>query len=93
MARSDDGWTVLVFRVSDLDAQQRVLADFHTAAMEGVLALGTLNGRDVLVVVECRTVEHELLVEEVVLTLDPDAERSHVYGRGEGLGSVVQPPA
>ena len=64
-----------VYRVSDVGAQQAVLDDFHTAAMTGVVALGTNGPEGPRVVVRCETVGDEVLVDHVVRQLDPGAER------------------
>lgn len=76
MSRSaDHAWTVVVYEVSGVPEQQAVLADFHTAAMSGVVALGTQCDVAAYVVVECRTEEDLWLVDAVVHQLDPAARR------------------
>lgn len=92
MTRTDErSWTVLVYAVSGVREQQRILADFHTAAMSGVVALGTTNGSSVYVVVECRGAGDQWLVDAVVHQIDPHARRTGEHPQPSGLGAVVAP--
>lgn len=92
MRRNDETpWSVVVFEVSDVRLQQRILADFRTAAMGGVVALGTQSGAAAHVVVECRTEGDRWLVEQVVAQIDPGARCVQEHGRPTGLGAVVAP--
>lgn len=92
MTRMDDQpWTVLVYEVSGLREQQRILADFHTAAMSGVVALGTSSGTRTYVVVECRSEGDQWLVDAVVHQIDPHARRTSEHPQPSGLGAVVAP--
>lgn len=92
MSRMDEhSWTVVVYEVSGVREQQRILADFHTAAMSGVVALGTHNGSSVYVVVECRGAGDQWLVDAVVHQIDPDARCTSEHPQPAGLASVVAP--
>ncbi|MGJ9413512.1 hypothetical protein ACHAAC_12470 [Aeromicrobium sp. CF4.19] len=62
---------VAIYRLTDERSQQAVLDDFRTAAMVGVLALGTHGPDGPRVVVRCRTAGDEILVDHVVRQLDP----------------------
>lgn len=74
MPRSESTpWTVLVYDVADACEQQRILLDFHTAALGGVVALGTQADDRVSVVLECRTEGDRWLVQQVVEQLSPSA--------------------
>lgn len=66
-------WTIVVYDVADACEQQRILADFRTAAMSGVVALGTQTEGRVSVVLECRTEGDRWLVQQVVEQLAPTA--------------------
>ncbi|GAA0204893.1 hypothetical protein GCM10008944_23370 [Cytobacillus oceanisediminis] len=92
MSRMDErSWTVVVYEVSGVREQQRILADFHTAAMSGVVALGTHNGSSVYVVVECRGAGDQWLVDAVVHQIDPGARCTSEHPQPAGLASVVAP--
>lgn len=92
MSRMDErSWTVVVYEVSGVREQQRILADFHTAAMSGVVALGTSNGSSVYVVVECRGAGDQWLVDAVVHQIDPHARRASEHPEPTGLAAVVAP--
>jgi hypothetical protein len=85
----DDAWTVVVYEVSGRPAQQSVLADFHTAAMSGVVALGTQCATASYVVVECRSDEDVWLVDAVVHQIDPDARRRREHPYRSTFGPAV----
>lgn len=85
----DDAWTVVVYEVSGLPEQQSILADFHTAAMTGVVALGTQGTDGCHVVVECRTDEDAWLVDAVVHQMDPAARRRSEHPHRAPLGTAI----
>lgn len=87
----DQSWTVVVYEVSGLREQQRILSDFHTAAMNGVVALGTHSGSRTYLVVECRSPADQWLVDAVVQQIDPHARRTSEHPQPAGLGAVVAP--
>lgn len=92
MPRTDDpAWTVAVYELSGAHEQQRILADFHTAAMTGVVALGTQSGTRTYLVVECRGPGDQWLVDAVVRQIDPYARRTSQHPQASGLGAVVAP--
>ncbi|ALX05451.1 hypothetical protein [Aeromicrobium erythreum] len=90
MSRStEDAWTVVVYEVSGVPEQQDILADFHTAAMSGVVALGTQGDLGTYVVVECRTDDDAWLVEAVVHQIDPHAHRRSEHPHRPVVGPAV----
>ena len=52
----------VVYEVPHEREQQQILLDFRTAALGGIVALGTQTGDRVLVVIECRTEGDQWLV-------------------------------
>lgn len=66
-------WTVVVYDVTDVREQQRILTDLHAAGLGGVVALGTQDGDQASVVLECRTEGDRWLVDQVVQQISPTA--------------------
>ena len=78
-------WRVVFHRVSSPDRQQRVLAAIVHVDRPGLRAIGTGDGDDRVVAVECRTVGDEMAATRIVAAVDPAARlaarRSRAGGR------------
>jgi hypothetical protein len=77
-------WSILVYGVTSLDAQQRILMALRDIARPGVVALGTYCDDGPHVVVESPTRSGEASSRRIVFALDRDARC---------LSDVVQPTA
>lgn len=66
-------WSILIYRVSSLERQQRILQAFHDFDRPGVLALGTGAAGDPHVVVETPSLTAENFSKRVIQKLDPAA--------------------
>ncbi|MET1039083.1 MAG: hypothetical protein ABW075_12485 [Aeromicrobium sp.] len=66
-------WSVLAYRVTTLDAQQRILLAFRDINRHGVVALGTYADDGPHVVVESPSPSGEAYSQKVIVAIDPDA--------------------
>jgi hypothetical protein len=75
-------WAVVVYQVSSLDRQQRILRVFHRLDRPDVVALGTQTDDASFVVVECPDATAEMHARRVVLMVDPYATAAHTTRGG-----------
>jgi hypothetical protein len=68
-------WSVLAYRVSSRDTQQRILMAFRDIDRPGVVALGTYADDHPHVVVESHSRSGESYSKRVIYAIDPDASR------------------
>lgn len=68
-----DPWSVLTYRITTRDAQQRILVAFRDIHMPGVIALGTYDDDEPRIVVESATREDQAHSKRVIYLVDPDA--------------------
>jgi hypothetical protein len=76
MSSSDvpvEPWSVLTYRISTLEAQQRILVAFREITMPGATALGTYVADMALVVVESATRTDQAYSKRLIHLIDPDA--------------------
>lgn len=73
-----DPWSILIYRVSSQERQQRILQAFYDIDRPGVLALGTGAANDPHVVVETPSLSAETSCKRVILMIDPAAVNAQV---------------
>lgn len=75
---STQPWSILIYRVSSRQSQQRILSAIKHSDHDGLIALGTDSRDGAHVVVESRTRFDESFFRHVVYSMDPDASCVHV---------------
>jgi hypothetical protein len=68
-------WSLLIYRVRDDAHQQKILRAFHRLATPGITVLGTQDGTDHFVIVDCETSPLEQHSRKTIVRLDPAATR------------------
>lgn len=66
-------WHLLIYQVTSLAAQQRILRRISEMSSEGVIALGSSQEAETFVVAECSDLLAVYTVEQLVADLDPGA--------------------
>jgi hypothetical protein len=77
----DRTWSVDVYRVTDLDHQQRILRAFHDAARTDVTTLGTQNGSAWFVITETSSSDDRRWSRRTITALDTNAFRAYSFGK------------
>ena len=68
-------WSLLIYRVTSEERQQRILRAFHRIAWPGMSVLGTQCDGDLFVIVDCDTLAHELHARRIIGRIDNHAVR------------------
>lgn len=82
-------WSVDVYRVTDHECQQRVLATFLSAGRPAVTALGTQNGAEWFVAIETHSADDRRWSRRTVTALDAKAVTSYSTGQSPLSGPVL----
>ncbi|TXL61526.1 hypothetical protein [Aeromicrobium terrae] len=82
-------WSVDVYRVSDREHQQRVLATFRAECRPAVTALGTQDATSWFVMIETSSTEDRLWSRLTVMAHDAMASRSYSFGQPPLFGPVL----
>ncbi|MCW2839763.1 MAG: hypothetical protein JWR55_1246 [Aeromicrobium sp.] len=85
---SSQPWSVLVYRVTDLDVQQRILMAFREIDRPGVVALGTYADDGPHLVVESPSRSGESYSRRVIHRIDP---RAVCLSAGSGQNVLLLP--
>jgi hypothetical protein len=75
LASSSPRWSLLIYRVSGDDAQQAILGAFHRIAWPGITVLGTREGEDRFVIVDCESTDLEAHARRIIHRIDAHATR------------------
>ncbi|MEV7397802.1 hypothetical protein [Aeromicrobium sp. NPDC092404] len=68
-------WSLLIYRVRDDLHQQKILSAFHRIAWPGMTVLGTQNGAEHFVIVDCDSSALEVRARRIITHIDRDAVR------------------
>jgi hypothetical protein len=68
-------WSLLIYRVRDDVHQQKILHAFRRVAKLGITVLGTQEGADRFVIVDCETTALEEHARRIILRIDADARQ------------------
>jgi hypothetical protein len=73
--RTSRDWSLLIYRVSGVAHQQKILHAFHRIAWPGITVVGTQAGTDLVVIVDCESATLERHARRIVHRLDSRSKR------------------
>jgi hypothetical protein len=73
--RTSRDWSLLIFRVSGVAHQRKILHAFHRIAWPGITVVGAQAGTDQVVIVDCESATLERHARRIVHRLDARATR------------------